>query len=276
MTESPLIAPGQAPALHLMSFNVRRRMPPVGPRSADRWEQRAPALAALLTAEHPHLLGTQEVMPDQDRFIRAALGGDFRRIGRGRDANGQGEGCPIYWDNTRLELTGWAQEALSDTPAVAGSRSWGNFTPRILVHAEFRDRVTGLGFLAVNTHFDHISRRSRVTSARAIRMLVARQKLPAVVTGDLNSGEGTAPLAELFSGGTLVDAWGAARTRLSAEWGTFPNYHEPRRDRKRIDWIGVSPSIHVDQVGINTARPGGVWASDHLPVQALVHLPAAP
>lgn len=275
MTQPPLIGPIAAPDLHLMSFNVRRRMPAIGPRTADRWERRSAALAALITAELPHVLGTQEVLPEQDRFIQAALGTGYRRIGRGRDANRQGEGCPLYYDSSRLELLGGAQQALSDTPDVPGSRSWGNMTPRILVWANFLDRSTGVRFMAINTHFDHISRRSRVRAAAAIRSLVAAQSLPAVVTGDFNSGEGTAPLVELFSGGTLVDAWNAAQTHLGPEWGTFPNYREPRRDRKRIDWISVTRDVTVERIGISTARPDGVWASDHLPVQAVVRFPAA-
>ena len=269
------IGPVEPPALHVMTFNVRRRMPAVGPRSADRWALRAPAVAAMLDEERPHLLGTQEVLPSQNRLIAEALGDGYTRVGHGRNSNGQGEGCPLYFDNTRLDLVQWHQAALSDTPEVAGSRSWGNRTPRTFVRAELRDRATGIHLLAINTHFDNVSRRSRVQSARLIRVLVEHQPLPAIVTGDFNSGEGTAPLTELFSDGELSDAWAAAAKRLSAEWGTFPNYHEPRHNRKRIDWIAVSRGIQVDLVGINTRQPGGVWPSDHLPVQAIVRLPSA-
>ena len=270
MIPSVLIGPVAAPDLHVMTFNVRRRMPAIGGRRADRWDTRSAALAVLLATEHPHLLGTQEVLPSQDRFIRGALGSEYRRVGRGREAGMRGEGCPLYYDSSRLELLSWAQQALSDSPEVPGSRSWGNVTPRILVRATFRDLATGTRFLTVNTHFDHLSRRSRVRAASTIRELVAGQQLPAFVTGDLNSGEGTTPLAELFAGGTLMDAWSRSRTRLTAEWGTFPNYRAPRRDRKRIDWIGVSKGVEVDRIGINTTRPNEGWASDHLPVQAVV------
>ena len=277
MSHPALIGPVEAPELQVMTFNVRRRMPQIGPaigpRSADRWGVRMPAIAALLAAERPHLLGTQEVLPDQDRFLTGALGEDYRRIGHGRDADGQGEGCPLYYDTTRLELLTAEQQALSDTPESPGSRSWGNVTPRTLVRAEFRDRATGIRFLAINTHLDNMSQRSRVRAAQQIRLMVGGQPLPAVLTGDLNSGEGTAPLTELLHGGTLTDAWAAAGTRLTAEWGTFPNYRAPKRERKRIDWIVVTPGVEVDRIGINSRRPGGVWPSDHLPVQAVLRLP---
>ncbi|PPF79060.1 hydrolase [Subtercola sp. Z020] len=273
MTALPMIGPVQAPFLHVATFNIRRRMPPIGPRTADRWAGRAPAVAALLDAERPHLLGTQEALADQDRFLRGALGAGYTRLGHGRDANGQGEGTPLFFDSARLELLDWQQQALSDTPDVPGSRSWGNITPRELVRATFRDRATGIRFLAINTHLDNMSRRSRVRAADALRALVEAQPLPAVITGDFNSGEDTAPLTALLKGGGLQDAWGAAHTRLTAEFGTFPNYRDPRRDRKRIDWIVVSRGVDVSRIGINTARPGGVWASDHMPVQAVITLP---
>ncbi|MFB2585244.1 endonuclease/exonuclease/phosphatase family protein [Herbiconiux liukaitaii] len=277
MTGTALIGQVEPPELHVMSFNIRRRLPQLGPfagpRSADRWSVRAPAVATLLQTERPALLGTQEALPDQDRALSAALGSTYNRVGHGRDADGQGEGCPLYYDSTRLDLLRWSQVALSDTPDVDGSRSWGNLTPRVLVEAELRDRTTGTRFLAVNTHFDNFSRRARVRSAEFVRLLVADRGLPAVVTGDLNSGERTAPLTELLGDGTLVDAWGAAEKRLTPEWGTFPNYRAPRLERKRIDWIAVTPDVRVERIGLNARRPRGAWPSDHLSVQAVLRLP---
>ena len=263
-----------------MTFNIRRRMPQIGPfagpRSADRWAVRAPAVATLLHDERPTLLGTQEVLPDQDRALSQALGASYNRVGHGRDAGGQGEGCPLYYDSTRLDLLRWSQVALSDTPDVDGSRSWGNHTPRVLVEADLRDHATGVRFLAVNTHFDNFSRRSRVKAAQFVRLLVAERGPPAVVMGDLNSGERTAPLTELFAEGTLTDAWPAARERLTPEWGTFPNYRPPTLERKRIDWIAVTPDVRVERIGLNARRPRGAWPSDHLPVQAVLRLPDEP
>jgi endonuclease/exonuclease/phosphatase family metal-dependent hydrolase len=72
----------------------------------------------------------------------------------------------------------------------------------------------------------------------------------------------------------VQDAWVASARHLTEAWGTFPDYRAPRLDRKRIDWILTTRDIPVLEVGINTARFGGVWASDHVPVQAVVRLPA--
>lgn len=274
-TDRPLVGPVPAPGLHVMTFNVRRPIGRLAGHGPDRWETREPALSALLAAERPAVLGTQEVVPAQSRAIRAALGPHYRRVGRGRGANGRGEGCPIFFDASRLELTHWSQTSLSDRPDEPGSATWGNMVPRILVSATFRDRAGSARFRVLNTHFDHISRRSRVLSATLVRDLVAAEPLPAVVLGDLNTGEGSDPVDELLAHGALRDAWLSAETRLTPEWGTFPNYKEPRTERKRIDWIATTPEVEVVRVGMNDHRPGGVWPSDHLPLQAVVRFPDA-
>ena len=274
VTDLPLIGPVAAPGLHVMSLNIRRRTTGMHWRTADRWEVRAPRLEAMLRMEQPAVLGLQEVMPGQASAALSALGRSYRTVGQGRSADSRGESCPIIYDSERLELESWEQRALSDRPTVPGSATWGNLIPRIMVSATFQDRATTARFIAVNTHFDHVSRRSRLRSAQALRDHVTAQSLPAVVTGDLNTGEDTAPLRELFSGGALADSWRAAAVRLTAEWGTFPNYRPPRADRKRIDWIAVSPGLTVDLAAINPRRYAGGWASDHLPVQAVIVLPA--
>ncbi|AZC12711.1 endonuclease/exonuclease/phosphatase family protein [Microbacterium sp. ABRD28] len=269
---SPLIGPVAPPALHVMTFNIRRRLSPTL-RRVDRWSHRRAAVAALLGAERPHVLGVQEALPDQARDVHAALGPGYVAIGHGRRRDGGGEACPLFFDADRLELESWRQIALSDHPDEPGSRSWGNRVPRVAVIARLRDRATSAAFVVVNTHFDHISRTARRRSAEAVRLLVAETALPGVVVGDLNSGEGTVPIRELLRDAALRDAWAVADERVTPEWGTFPNYGDPRVGRKRIDWIVVTRDIEVERVAINPSAPQGRRPSDHLPVQAVLRLP---
>lgn len=269
-----LFGPTTPPDLHVMTYNVRR--PITGPlvRVVDQWREREPRMQRLLRAERPTLLGTQEVMPRQLPALLTALGPNYRVIGHGRDSNSRGEGCPIFFDTDRLELRAWQQHALSDHPDSPGSRSWGNLVPRIAVSAEFRDRATSALFLAVNTHFDHLSRGSRVRAAEWIRRRVAAQPLPAVVTGDLNAEADSPPLRELFDDDHLVDAWEAASDHATPLWSTYTNYRPPHRYGARIDWIAVTPDIDVREAGINAHRFDGRWPSDHLPVQVVLRVPA--
>ena len=264
---NPLIGPATS-GIHVMSWNVRRRMPVLLSRPTDRWDRRMPRIRDLLQEERPTLLGAQEALPEQVAFLRDCLGRNYRALGRGRGADGGGEACPILYDDRRLELLDQHQHALSDHPHRPGSRSWGNLIPRIVVMATFRGRRTGRTFLVINTHLDHLSRRSRARSAQAIRQVVSGHGLPAVVTGDLNEGPGGTASRTLCADGPLMDSWDVAEHHASQEWGTFPNYRRPRRGGRRLDRILVTPNIRVTRVAVNPRDYDGGWPSDHLPVQA--------
>jgi endonuclease/exonuclease/phosphatase family metal-dependent hydrolase len=278
MTDAALIGPVAAPDLHVMTFNIRRRVSNLRRDSPDRWATRKGLVQRILAAEQPTLLGVQEALTDQVQVIADALGPNYRRVGRGRNPSGHGEHCSIFYDSRRLTLTAWQQQALSQTPEHHGSRSWGNLTRRIVVSATFTDVATGARLFAVNTHLDHISRRSRLESAQFILNLAvaARTVEPGVaiiVTGDFNADEGSAVYRRLTAEGTLRDTWEAAGERLTPQWGTFSNYRRRRPGGKRIDFILVGQGVDVVSAGINAARFGGAAASDHEPVQAVLRSP---
>jgi endonuclease/exonuclease/phosphatase family metal-dependent hydrolase len=273
MIAEPLIGPVQAPALHVMTFNIRRRSRSLTQRRVDRWTRRRGAVAELIAAERPTLLGVQEAMPDQAQLVRDALGPGYRFIGRGHGRGQRGEGAPIVFDAERLELLDWRQAALSDQPDEPGSMTWGNHVPRIVVTANFRDRVTGTPFVALNTHLDHLSSPSRVRSAEVLREQVSGQSLPAILTGDFNAGTKSPAYRALFASEAMTDAWVAASRRTTPESGTFGGFQAPRPTGRRIDWIAVTPDVLVETAAINARPVDGRWPSDHVPVQAVLRLP---
>ena len=270
--DDSLIGPALAPDLHVMTYNIRRRILHLPPRSSDLWSHRKVLLRRLLQAEQPTVLGVQEALLDQARWVGESLGPAYVRIGYGRNANREGESCPLYYDSRRLEAVSWRQFALSNTPTVAGSRSWGNMVPRVVVTAEFRDLGTGAVFRVFNTHFDHRSTKSRLQSARMITRLVDAGSGPVVVMGDANAGVRSAPYRELMHNAGLVDAWLMPERRLTPEWTTYSAYREPRMGGKRIDWLFVGGGVEVKAVGINAVRFDGAAPSDHEPVQAVLRM----
>jgi endonuclease/exonuclease/phosphatase family metal-dependent hydrolase len=282
MTDAALIGPVAAPDVHVMSFNIRRRVPGTRPSSPDRWATRRSLVKRILAAEQPTILGVQETLADQVHVIAEGLGSHYRWVGVGRDPSGRGERCPIFYDADRLELTAWRQRALSATPDLLGSRtrSWGNVTRRTLVSAGFVDRMTGARVVAYNTHLDHLSWRSRLHSARLIVELVeashdADPEAAIVVTGDFNANERSAVHRGLTADGVLRDTWDAAVEQVTPQWGTYSGYRRLRRGGPRIDLVLVGRGTEVARVGINATRFDGRAASDHEPVQAVVRPPVA-
>jgi endonuclease/exonuclease/phosphatase family metal-dependent hydrolase len=270
VTDIALIGPVAPPDIQVMTYNIRRRMTRLMPRSPDRWDRRRVLVRRLLEAEQPVILGVQEALPDQAGFVRHALGESYRSVGYGRNANRRGEGCPLFYDKDRVELLEWWQTALSGTPSVPGSTTWGNPTPRVVVAATFRSLATNAHFRVLNTHFDQFSRRSRMHSADEILRLVGESTLPTLVTGDFNTDDDSVIHERMTATGLLADTWDSAQTRLTPSWGSFANYGLPKLERKRIDWILATPGVTVSRAAINVTRYNGKWPSDHAPVQAVV------
>jgi endonuclease/exonuclease/phosphatase family metal-dependent hydrolase len=275
MTDAALVGAVAAPDLHVMTYNIRRRLPTLLPDSPDRWTTRAPLVRRLLVAEQPTLLGVQEALADQVEVVADALGPHYRWVGVGRMADGGDERCPIFYDSRRLHLTDWRQWALSATPETPGSRSWGNLVRRVVVSADFTDMATGTRVLAFNTHFDHLSWRSRLRSATflldKVRMARAAEPTAAiVVTGDFNATADSAVYRRLTTEGELRDAWTTAAVQVTPQWGTISHYRARRRGGPRIDFVLVGAGTEVLSVGINATRFEGKATSDHEPVQAVL------
>lgn len=267
-----LIGPIEPGRLHVMSWNIRRPFPHMTKRHPDRWEDRKWLVIRLLASEQPSVIGMQEVMPEQLHFLEAALGPFWQWVGYGRNADHGGEHCPIFFDSERLRLVSWKQLALSDTPEVPGSRSWGNFVPRVVVVARFVDLATGESIRIINTHFDHYSRKSRLQSAHMVSELAASDSGAAIVMGDMNTSSRSVPYRYMTREGTLHDVWAFAEHRLSEAWATYSGYRPPKRGGKRIDWILVNDAVEVESVAINAIRFSGAAASDHEPVQAVLRV----
>jgi endonuclease/exonuclease/phosphatase family metal-dependent hydrolase len=99
--------------------------------------------------------------------------------------------------------------------------------------------------------------------------------LPVIATGDFNepAGLGQTVFDRLVTDGPLADTWEEAESR-SPLYATFHGYQPLVPDGNRIDWILTSPDVTTRVVFINTYESKGQFPSDHLPVQAVLRLPA--
>lgn len=257
--------------LRVMSFNLQVD----GAEPPHTWSSRRDAAVELLRRARPHLLGTQEGLPQQLRDLETGLGPHHARIGRGREEGGGGEHMAVLYDRRRLEALGHGHFWLSGTPEAAASNTWGGAFPRMVTWARFRDLVTGARLHAVNTHFDHASAHARERSAELLarRLNALEPHVPRIVTGDFNAPAGrSAEHATLLAGAGLVDAWDAAEERGPA-YGTFHGHRAPVADGERIDWILVSRGTRVRSASVDRFTAHGRSPSDHLPVRAVLDLP---
>lgn len=252
----------------------------------DAWHERRDGVTDVVRFHRPDVVAFQEVLPNQRRDLRERLSA-YTLVGRGREPGDEGESCPIGVRADRWAVADHGTFWLSPTPDEP-SAGWDAAHPRIATWARVRPAAgdaadDGASFLVANTHFDHVSARARVESARLLDSRVpslaaddgadvadTEETPPVVLVGDLNCTPGSEPHAVLTDGG-LRDAAAAAtvrhgpRTSLTDYAGLIEN--------RRIDHALVSPAVDVEAFGTLADRDDrGRYPSDHLPVLARLWL----
>jgi len=264
-TASPA-AHGTGAPLSVMTFNIRyaHTTPP------DLWPDRLPMIAELIRRRRPDIIGTQEGLYHQLRDLESALP-EYGWVGTGRDGGSRGEFMAVFYRKDRLVPLEYDHYWLSDTPALPGSRTWGNNYPRMVTSVKFSDRVGGMEMLFVNTHFDHEVQPSREKSAALMldRLRSSGPGVPVILVGDFNVGAGDNPVYSAFTApGKFTDTWVAAGNRDTL--GTFHGFKGPSAalGARRIDWILVRGDVDVLSSEIVTDSRGSQMPSDHFPVVA--------
>jgi endonuclease/exonuclease/phosphatase family metal-dependent hydrolase len=142
---------------------------------------------------------------------------------------------------------------------------------------KLKDKLGGKPVLFVNTHFDHRGKTARLEAAKLIRDRVASlgAGCSVILTGDFNSGEGSAPYRALFAprGTTespVADSYRLAHPRREPAEGTTTGFKAGASKGSRIDWIGVSRDWKVVAAGIDRTAKDGRTPSDHFPVTAIL------
>lgn len=265
-------APGRAAhgtaggTLRVMSFNVRYAAPGDG---ANVWENRRTLMTGMLLDEHPDIIGTQELLLHQARYLQDHLPG-YAWFGRGRNGDevdaGGNEHMGVFYATARLKLLEQGDFWYSETPDVPGSANFDGPMPRMATWGHFEDLRNGRRFYVFNTHFPHMAEHEALRQRCAQLLLERIERLaggaPVVVTGDFNSGPGSASHRTLTAG--LADAWQQAPQRHGPEL-TFHGF--TGRPDARIDWI-LFRHFGISQVQTVDDHRGGIYPSDHYPVVA--------
>lgn len=256
----------EATPIRAMTFNIRLDLASDG---ANAWPHRKEMVAAIIRREAPDLLGTQEVLLHQKRYLETALPG-YTFVGVGRDDGAEGgEFSPLAWRGERFEALESGTFWLSPTPETPG-KGWDAAYPRVATWAVLRDRRTGRTIRVLNTHFDHVGTVARANAARMIAEWVASGPAagaPAIVMGDFNAAPGSEPyriLAEARSG--LADTRAISRTPPYGPPGTFNAFDITAAPDAPIDHVFVTPGFSVAGYAVITQHWEGRLPSDHYPV----------
>ncbi len=262
--------------MRVMSFNVRGSFRDRG--RAEAWENRAASNVETIERHAPDLIGFQELQWGNLETYRERLPQYAHVLGPRYSNRAPYSFNAIFYDARRLELLDTGGFWLSETPERY-SASWETRVVRSANLVRLRYSETGLSFLHLNTHLDHVSRLARVEGSKLILRKLAEEEGPAVVTGDFNCRPGT-PVYRNFVRGGFVDTYLAAGNEDTTDANTFhafkgKRYREarPGLGPRRIDWILLKdPRRRIRTVSHSIVRDhnggSGAYPSDHYPVLA--------
>lgn len=254
----------EAQSLKVMTYNIRLDTPV---DSINQWPNRKQKVFALIQKYNPDVIGVQEALHHQLMDLVQNLS-DYNYIGVGRDDGMEkGEYSAILYKKARLtpdiQKTFW----LSETPDVAGSKSWDAAITRVCTFGKFKDQQSGKAYFIFNTHFDHLGKIARTNSASLIKAKVemASGKFPVIVMGDFNCERSDDPYAVMVSKKSveLFDAKPSTDTN-----GTFCSFKVNSIICKGIDYIFYSKQWKKENYVAIQDNDGKYYPSDHLPVMA--------
>src|SRR3712207_5316855 len=148
-----------------MSFNVRGSSRDRG--EANAWEYRAGLNVETLERAAAALSGLQESQRGNLETYRERVPRYAHILGPRSGNREPYDFNAILFDRGRLELLDSGGFWLSETPERY-SASWGTRVVRSANLVRFRFSKTGLSFLHLNTHLDHVSRRARLEGSKQI------------------------------------------------------------------------------------------------------------
>ena len=257
-----------------MTFNIRFN---TVADSMNAWPYRKDKVASQILFHETHIIGIQEALHEQITDLQQRLP-QFKYKGAGRDdGKEKGEYSAIFYDTTRLQALQSKTFWLSETPEVAGSKSWDAAITRIVTWIKFRDKKTKKIFFAFNTHFDHIGKVARRESARILLQKVEEISggSPAVITGDFNATPDDEPIQVIMDRSNplhLVDSKSVSLKPHYGPSGTFNAFKEKERDDQPIDYIFLKGNWKVLNHATISQTWQGRFASDHFSVLATVRL----
>lgn len=250
--------------LTVMSFNIRYDSGSDGPLNS--WKQRRDSLCSYVRRVSPDVFGMQEVLKNQLDDVASRLS-DWAYVGVGRDdGKSKGEFNPVFYRKSKYRLMDKGWFWLSKTPEKP-SFGWDAACRRIAVWVVLADKETNEKLLFCNSHFDHMSVKARMESAKLCktRLDSIRGNMPVVFTADFNTNDKELTYSLLLDYAfPMLDVWKKADLSVGGpasfnDWGRRMN-----NDLSKIDFIFVSEEVRIDRAEIHDSKMGdGRFLSDH-------------
>lgn len=238
--------------LYVATYNIRYDNP--GDRSSHNgWPQRCPFVSSLIRFHDFDFVGSQEVVENQLKDMLGLMP-EYDFIGGGRnDGKSDGEYVAVFYKKDKFTLLDKGIFWLSETPDAVGSKGWDARHARVCTWGKFQTKAAGAKqtVYVFNTHMDHVGVKARVESAKLIlkKMQEIAGDAPALLMGDFNVTQKSAPYATFAQSGFLADCFDAAPIKYYSN-GTFNGFDVARKTDDRIDHIFITKKLAAERYAI--------------------------
>ncbi|KAF2512565.1 endonuclease/exonuclease/phosphatase family protein [Flavobacterium foetidum] len=250
--------------LKIMTYNIRLDVASDGDNA---WTNRKDYFTSQIRFYSPDIFGVQEALPNQVLEIASALP-NYNKFGIGREENGTGEACTIYYKKERFKLLDSNTFWLSETPNVV-SRGWDAACNRVCTYGLFKDLKTKKIFYVFNLHLDHIGEVARVKGVELALSKMATlntKNYPAFLMGDFNSEPETVQISETKK--VMDDTKEISKEKPFGPSGTFNGFKHNEPVTLLLDYIFVSKNsgLTIQKHAVLSDSKDLKYPSDHLPV----------
>jgi endonuclease/exonuclease/phosphatase family metal-dependent hydrolase len=255
-----------AQTVKVMSYNIRYANRSDGP---NNWWHRKKSVTNIVLKYNPDIVGTQEVLHKQLRYMKRKLK-HYRAVGVGRkDGKCKGEYSAVFYNKDSFELQTSNTFWLSETPEKAGSRGWDANLPRIVTWCKLKQVRTGVIVFVFNTHFDNMGSIARANSAVLLKQKV--QEIAGdgytIVLGDLNAKADESPYMTFTS---MANGYVLTDIAQQNNEGTFCGFDAFNKSCSRIDYIFCNENLSVISYSVPDDQRGKYYPSDHKPIMGVL------
>ena len=248
--------------LCVMSANIRFANPHDG---KNDWVNRKEFVSELIHREAPHLLGTQEGREPQLRELEELLP-HYKLVDGHRDWITERMYPCIYILKDRFTILESGDIWLSETPDIAGSKSFDSAFPRLVTYAHLYDKELKKNITYANCHLDHVEENTRVGQAKVLCNeinKVLNPESPLILSGDFNTSP-HGPVRKVFEEkiSDLQDPWFLRKKPEETSFHKFDGL-DPDGSKTRIDWILHQKPLSDKDIYLIKDNKEGLYPSDH-------------
>lgn len=264
----------------ILSCNIRVALPEDSVRGIG-WDKRKNVCIEVIEKYQADIICTQEVLKVQYEDLSATLSDyiAFGFVGPDMDAFPVGyHGIAknvIFFSKKRYQFVSAGNYWLSETPHIAGSKSWGSARARHCNWVRLKDIYTGKEFRVMDTHLDHIAQEAKEAQ---IRMIIdeAQQyqaNFPQLLIGDFNANANNNVIKMIRNSGwtdTYVEANNGEENSYS--YHGFKGMNRDAGDSGCIDFIFSFGPIKSQSSKLIRDEIGGMYPSDHFFLMADIEI----